>query len=73
VLPQFAPATGVGGPAVQAYAARAGQPVEECLVHMGPLVTPEIAGTAMVELARADAATLDRGYLLTGAGLQTLP
>ena len=73
VLPRFAPMTGVGRPAVQAYAARAGQSVEHFLAQAGPLVTPEIAGTAMVELVRADAATVAPGYLLTGAGLQKLP
>jgi 3-oxoacyl-[acyl-carrier protein] reductase len=73
VLPQFAPVTGVGRPAVQAYAARAGLSVEEYLQQHGPLVTPEIAGTALVELVRADAATVAPGYRLTGAGLQKLP
>jgi 3-oxoacyl-[acyl-carrier protein] reductase len=73
VLPRFAPATGVGRPAIQAYAARAGQSAEEYLQPMGPLVTPEIAGTAMVDLVRADPAAVAPGYLLTGGGLQELP
>jgi 3-oxoacyl-[acyl-carrier protein] reductase len=73
VLPKFAPTAGVGGPAVQAYAAREGQPVEEYLKQLGSLVTPEIAGTALVELVRADAADVARSYLLTGDGLQKLP
>jgi 3-oxoacyl-[acyl-carrier protein] reductase len=73
VLPQFAPQTGVGRPAVEAYAARAGQSVEEYLRQQAPLVTPEIAGTALVELVQADAATVGPGYRLTGAGLQKLP
>jgi 3-oxoacyl-[acyl-carrier protein] reductase len=73
VMPYFAPATGVGRPAVQAYAARAGQPVEEYLQQHAPLLTPEIAGTALVELVRADAATVAPGYRLSGAGLQKLP
>jgi NAD(P)-dependent dehydrogenase (short-subunit alcohol dehydrogenase family) len=73
VLPRFAPLTGVGRPAVRAYAARAGQSVEEFLAQAGPLVTPEIAGTAMLELVQADAATVAPAYLLTGAGLQKLP
>jgi 3-oxoacyl-[acyl-carrier protein] reductase len=73
VLPRFAPSTGVGRPAVEAYAARAGQPPEEYLGSMGPLVTPEIAGTALVELVQADAATVGPAYLLTGAGLRELP
>jgi 3-oxoacyl-[acyl-carrier protein] reductase len=72
VLPRFAPQTGVGAPAVKAYAARAGEPLEEYLRQMGPLVTPEIAGAALVELVQADPATLAPGYLLTGAGLQEL-
>ena len=73
VLPRFAPLTDVGRPAVQAYAARAGESVEDFLARAGPPVTPEIAGAAMVELVRADAATVAPGYLLTGAGLQKLP
>jgi 3-oxoacyl-[acyl-carrier protein] reductase len=73
VLPRFAPQTGVGRPAVQAYAARAGLSLEEYLEQSGPPVTPEIAGTALVELVRADAANVASAYLLTGAGLQELP
>ena len=77
VLPRFAPLTGVGQPAVQAYAARAGQSVEDYLQsHVrstGALVTAEIAGSAIVELARADRATVAPAYLLTGTGLQKLP
>jgi 3-oxoacyl-[acyl-carrier protein] reductase len=72
VFPYFAPQTGVGRPAVQAYAARAGQPVEEYLQQQGSLVTPEIAGTALVELVQADAAIVAPGYRLTGTGLQKL-
>jgi 3-oxoacyl-[acyl-carrier protein] reductase len=72
VFPYFAPQTDVGRPAVQAYAARAGQTVEEFLRQQGSLVTPEIAGTAVVELVRADAATVAPGYRLTGTGLETL-
>jgi 3-oxoacyl-[acyl-carrier protein] reductase len=73
VLPYFAPDTDVGRPAVEAYAARAGQSVGEYLRQQGPLVTPEIAGAAVVELVRADAATVAPAYRLSGAGLQNLP
>jgi NAD(P)-dependent dehydrogenase (short-subunit alcohol dehydrogenase family) len=74
VLPQFAPVTGIGRPAVEAYAARAGQSVEDFLDGQPfPLLTPEIAGAAMVELQGADAATLAPAYVLNGAGLQELP
>jgi hypothetical protein len=37
------------------------------------VVAPELAGTALLELARTDAADLALGYLLTSAGLQKLP
>jgi hypothetical protein len=39
---------------------------------MGPLVTPEIAGTALVELVRADAATVAPAYRLGSAGLDEI-
>ncbi len=57
VLPRFAPLTGVGRPAVRAYAARAGQSVEEYVEQMGPLaagVTPEM----LPATRREDATTL---------------
>jgi NAD(P)-dependent dehydrogenase (short-subunit alcohol dehydrogenase family) len=73
VLPRFSPETGVGVPAVRAYAARGGQSLEEFLRTQGPLVTPEIAGTALVELVRTDAADVGPAYLLTGDGLRKLP
>jgi 3-oxoacyl-[acyl-carrier protein] reductase len=73
VFPRFAPVTDVGRPAVQAYAARAGLSVEEFLAQAGPLVTPEIAGTALVELVRAAAAKVAPTYVLNGDGLQELP
>jgi hypothetical protein len=56
-----------------AYAARAGKSVEQYLEPMGPLLTPEIAGDALLELMQAEAATVGPSYLLTGAGLQKLP
>jgi 3-oxoacyl-[acyl-carrier protein] reductase len=72
VLPRFAPQTGVGRPAVQAYAARAGLSLDEFLRRSGPLVDPEIAGSAIVDLVRTDAADVAPAYLLTGDGLQKL-
>jgi len=77
VLPRFSPQTGVGRPAVAAYAARAGQSVEEYLRSFvqsaGPLVTPEIAGAALVGLAKEDAPEVASAYVLTGDGLKKLP
>jgi NAD(P)-dependent dehydrogenase (short-subunit alcohol dehydrogenase family) len=73
VLPRITPLTDLGRPAVRAYATRNGQTIEEYLQQLGEPLTPEIAGAALVELVRADAATVGPGYLLTGAGLQRLP
>ena len=77
VLPRFAPSTSVGRSAVRAYAARNGVSVEDFLrTHhqaSGPAVTPEIAGTALLQLVQQEAAAVAPGYLLTGNGLQPLP
>lgn len=72
VLPGFAPQTGVGQPAIQAYAAREGQTTEQYLRQQGPLLTPEIAGAAVLQLVCTDAAKLAPSYRLTRAGLQEL-
>ena len=74
VLPRFAPMTGVGRPAVQAYATLAGQSVDDYLKQLdfSPL-TPEIAGTALVKLMQEDAANVAPAYVLTGTGLQKPP
>jgi NAD(P)-dependent dehydrogenase (short-subunit alcohol dehydrogenase family) len=70
VLPKFSPGTGVGGPAVEAYAARAGQSVADFVEQLDTTVKPEVAGTALVELVRAEAVA--PSYLLTGDGLRPL-
>jgi hypothetical protein len=46
---------------------------KEYLELLDTLVTPEIAGTALVELVQVEAAAVSPTYLLTGAGLQELP
>ena len=72
VLPRFAPMTGVGEPAVRAYAVRAGRNVEEFLKQAGPLLSPEVAGAALTELVQADAGSVASAYMLDGTGLQKL-
>ncbi len=42
------------------------------LNQLGELLTPEMAGSVLVDLVRADRATTAPGYLLTAAGLQKL-
>jgi len=73
VMPRMTPLGDVGRRGVRAYAARGGQTEEEYLKQMGELLTPERAGSALVDLVRADPATVAPGYLLTAAGLQPLP
>ncbi|HEV2639925.1 MAG TPA: SDR family oxidoreductase [Actinocrinis sp.] len=73
IMPRITPLTELGRSAAQAYAARGGVTEEEYLKQMGPLLTPEAAGAALVDLVRADAATVAPAYVLTGAGLQKLP
>jgi NADP-dependent 3-hydroxy acid dehydrogenase YdfG len=73
LLPKFAPATGVGKAAIQAYAARAGQAFGDYLQQLDTVVTPQIAGRAVVEIVHAGAGGIAPAYLLTGAGLQELP
>lgn len=72
VLPGFAPETGVGRPAVQAYAARFGQSVDEYL-GSDPMLTPAQAGSALVDLVRTDVTDLAAAYVLPGAGIKALP
>jgi NAD(P)-dependent dehydrogenase (short-subunit alcohol dehydrogenase family) len=72
VLPRLTPHTDLGRPAVEAYAARNGQSVDDYVRSMGEPLTPEGAGSAIVELVGADAGTIAAGYLLTGAGLKQL-
>src|SRR5258705_7922558 len=72
-MPRMTPFGDVGRRGVRAYAARSGQTDEAYLEQLGELLTPERAGSALVELIRADPASTAPGYLLTGAGLQKLP
>jgi NAD(P)-dependent dehydrogenase (short-subunit alcohol dehydrogenase family) len=73
VLPRITPLTDLGRPAVLAYAARSGQTEQQYLQRFGEPLTPEVAGAALVELVRANTATVAPAYLLTSAGLQDVP
>jgi 3-oxoacyl-[acyl-carrier protein] reductase len=73
VLPKFAPETGVGKPAVEAYAELSGMSLEEFLSKQGPLLNPQIAGEAVVELVSSEADEVaGAAYMLTGKGLKKL-
>jgi len=66
------PLTGLGRPAVEAHAARAGQTEEEYLTRLRTPLTPEIVGAAVVELLQTDPASVAPGYVLNSAGLKPL-
>src|ERR1700731_2524904 len=66
VLPRMTPFGDVGRRGVRAYAARAGQTEDAYLKQLGELLTPGLAGSALVDLVRAAPATLAAGYVLTG-------
>jgi NAD(P)-dependent dehydrogenase (short-subunit alcohol dehydrogenase family) len=73
VMPTMTPFGDVGKRGVRAYAARSGQSEEAYLKQLGEPLTPEIAGSALVELVQSDPATTAPGYVLTAAGLRQLP
>ena len=73
VLPTMTPLGDVGKMGVQAYAARTGKSEADYLAGMGELLTPESAGSALVDLVLADPGTLAPAYLLTPGGLRDLP
>lgn len=72
IMARFAPQTGVGKPAIAAYAAEAGMSIEEFLSKQGPLITPEQAGGVVVDLVQRKAADIAPAYMLSGAGLREL-
>jgi len=73
VMPRMTPLGDVGKRCLRSYAARNGQTEQESLKQLGEPLSPEQAGSALVDLIRADPATTAPGYLLTAAGLQELP
>jgi NAD(P)-dependent dehydrogenase (short-subunit alcohol dehydrogenase family) len=68
VLPQLTPATDLGAVAVAAYAARQGSDLPAFLRDMGPALTPEQAGKAVVDLVVGPGYD-DGAYRLSSAGL----
>lgn len=73
VLPKITPFGAVGKRGIRAYAARNGETEDAFVKRLGDPLTPEGAGSAVLELVRTDPAALAAGYLLTAAGLTELP
>lgn len=72
VLPQLTPATELGAAAVAAYAARQGLDLAAFLDRLGPPLTPEQVGKAIVELVTGSGHD-QAAYLLTAGGLAPVP
>jgi NAD(P)-dependent dehydrogenase (short-subunit alcohol dehydrogenase family) len=72
VLPKMTPFGEVGKRGIEAYAARDGVSEEDYVQKLGEPLTPEVAGSAIVELVEADPATTSAAYMLTAAGLRPL-
>ena len=73
VMPRMTPYGDVGRRGVRAYAGRSGLTEDAYLEQLGELLTPEIAGTALVDLVQADPSSAAAEYVLTATGLQAVP
>jgi NADP-dependent 3-hydroxy acid dehydrogenase YdfG len=72
VLPALTGETDLGATAVAAYAARRGVDVPAFLDGLGPALTPEQVGTAILDIVTGSGEGQD-AYLLTAAGLSPAP
>jgi NAD(P)-dependent dehydrogenase (short-subunit alcohol dehydrogenase family) len=72
VLPKMTPHGAVGRSGIQAYAARNGVSEEAYIEGLGEPLTPEIAGSALVDLVSTAPEATSPAYMLTGAGLKPL-
>jgi NAD(P)-dependent dehydrogenase (short-subunit alcohol dehydrogenase family) len=72
VLPNLNPSTELGRAGIAAYARRAGVSEEELTKRFGPVLTPEIFGQAIADLASSPSSWKDLAYRLGGGGLAPL-
>jgi NAD(P)-dependent dehydrogenase (short-subunit alcohol dehydrogenase family) len=73
VLPNLNPSTDLGRAAIAAYAKRAGVSDEEFVKRFHPLLTPDIFGRAIADLASSPSSWKELAYRLGGNGLAPLP
>jgi NAD(P)-dependent dehydrogenase (short-subunit alcohol dehydrogenase family) len=69
LLPQLSPATELGQSAVAAYARRAGMTEEVFMARRGAPLTPERAGTAVVQVLTDPTLAAHPAFLLSSTGL----
>jgi NAD(P)-dependent dehydrogenase (short-subunit alcohol dehydrogenase family) len=72
LLPQLTPVTTIGAVYVAAYAARQGAGPAAAATSQGPVVTPELVGQTVLDLA-VGKADEKNAYLVTPAGLRPVP
>jgi len=70
LLPQLSP-TGLGAIGVEGYAAREGISVDAFVQRLAPVLTPELVGKAVLEVAADPDSAAE--YQVGGTGLRTLP
>ena len=74
VLPQLTPATELGAAAVAAYAERQGMDVASYTESLGPALTPDLVGKAIVDLVESPAPGEGaEAYLVTAGGVRPAP
>jgi NAD(P)-dependent dehydrogenase (short-subunit alcohol dehydrogenase family) len=74
VLPQLTPATELGAAAVAAYAERQGMDVASYTESLGPALTPEHVGKAVLDLIESPAPGEGaEAYLVTAGGVRPAP
>ena len=74
VLPQLTPATELGAAAVAAYAERQGMDVASYTESLGPALTPEQVGKAILDLIESPAPGEGaEAYLVTAGGVRPAP
>ncbi len=72
LLPGMTPHGAIGRAGIAAYARRAGRPEADFVRDLGPLLTPDLAGAAVVDLLRTPRPDLADEYLLASGGAQPL-
>lgn len=73
VMPRMTPHGEVGRAGIRAYARSSGRSDDEFTADLGALITPDIAGSAVVDLVRSNPDAIAPAYLLTGSGCTPVP
>jgi NAD(P)-dependent dehydrogenase (short-subunit alcohol dehydrogenase family) len=72
VMPRITPHGNIGRIGIRDHAERAGQTEQAFIDALGEVLTPQMAGSALLDLVQADPASSMPDYMLTATGLQAL-